>query len=237
MNVTDHAVMRIKSMIASGDLAPGSRLPKLEDLADRLGLSRNSLREAVRELTAMNILICRQGDGTYVSNLGVGVLFDALASAADVLPSETMLQLFRLREIVEPPAVALAAMRATEFDVHQLRAILDRAGPDATDDEFVEADLAFHDRVLDLSGDEASATLVRALSPRVVHLRTLCSPAGEHGRRWARDDHDRILHALASRDLEAARAAASVHVIGMRRRFEDELLTEDLDPRRPAVPA
>jgi DNA-binding FadR family transcriptional regulator len=185
----------------------------------------------------MNILICRQGDGTYVSSLGVDVLFDALASAADVFPGETMLQLFRLREIVEPAAVALAARRATEFDVHQLRMITDQAGPDATDDELVDADLAFHGRLLDLSGDEALSTLVRALSPRAVHLRTLCSPYGEHGRRWVRDDHERILHAVATSDIEAARAAASVHVIGMRRRLEDGLLADELALSLPAVPA
>ncbi|WP_326644258.1 GntR family transcriptional regulator [Streptosporangium sp. NBC_01755] len=50
MAVTDAAIDRIKQMILSGELSPGSRLPKEADLADRLGLSRNSLREAVRAL-------------------------------------------------------------------------------------------------------------------------------------------------------------------------------------------
>jgi GntR family transcriptional repressor for pyruvate dehydrogenase complex len=224
MKVTDQAIMRIKAMIATGELPPGSRLPRLEDLAVQLGLSRNSLREAVQSLTAMNILICRQGDGTYVSSLGVGVLFEALAAAADVLPDGTVLQLLGLREVVEPPAVALAAMRATSADVQELRAILDQAGPDATDEELIEADLAFHHRLLEMSGHAALSELVQALSQPAVHRRVLRGPFGEHGRRWICDDHDRILRAVAARDLEAARAAASVHVAGMRRRLEDDLL-------------
>jgi GntR family transcriptional regulator, transcriptional repressor for pyruvate dehydrogenase complex len=237
MNVTDQAVAKIKAKIASGELAPGSRLPRMDDLAVQLGLSRNSLREAVRELTATNILISRQGDGTYVSSLKVDTLFEALAAAAEIVPDETALQLLRLREIVEPPAVALAAVRATEFDVRQLRAVLDHAGADATDEEFVQADLAFHRRLLELSGDASLAALVRALSPEHLHQRSLCGGFGEHGRRWVREDHDRILEALAAQDLEAARAAARVHVVGMRRRLEERLQSDQRGLRAPAVPA
>ena len=69
MAVTDEAIGRIKEMIVSGVLRPGDRLPKEADLATQLGLSRNSLREAVRALSLLNILHVRQGDGTYVSSL------------------------------------------------------------------------------------------------------------------------------------------------------------------------
>ncbi|MBV8601002.1 MAG: FadR family transcriptional regulator, partial [Candidatus Eremiobacteraeota bacterium] len=66
---TDVAIARIKAMIASGELAPGQRLPNEQDLARELGLSRNSLREAVRALTMIKVLEPRQGDGTYVTSL------------------------------------------------------------------------------------------------------------------------------------------------------------------------
>ena len=236
MSVTEQAITTIKSKIATGELAPGSRLPRLEDLAAELGLSRNSLREAVRALTAMNILVSRQGDGTYVASLGVSSLFEALVSAGDALPDATVLEFLRLREIVEPPAVARAAMRGTELDVRELRSICDQAGPDATAEEFVDADVAFHGRLLDMSGDPALSALVRALSPRAGQRRVLAGCSTEQGRRWVADDHDRIVRAVALGDLEAARAAASVHVSGMRRRLEDELSDAQASPLR-AVPA
>ncbi|MGI5423808.1 FadR/GntR family transcriptional regulator [Streptomyces sp. CA-179760] len=74
---------KIKAMTV-GELEPGSRLPKGGVLAGQLGLSRNSLREAVRALTAMRIPVSRQGDGTYVSSLEPQLLLEALSIAADV---------------------------------------------------------------------------------------------------------------------------------------------------------
>ena len=64
MALTDEAIERIKEMIVSGELRPGDRLPKEADLAERLGLSRNSLREAVKALSLIRVLDVRQGDGT-----------------------------------------------------------------------------------------------------------------------------------------------------------------------------
>jgi GntR family transcriptional repressor for pyruvate dehydrogenase complex len=64
MALADEAIDKIKKMIISGELRPGDRLPKEADLADRLGLSRNSLREAVKALSMIRVLDVRQGDGT-----------------------------------------------------------------------------------------------------------------------------------------------------------------------------
>src|SRR5581483_7575475 len=64
MALTDQAIAKIKDLIVAGEFAPGDRLPKEKELADRLGLSRNSLREAVRALSLVGVLEARQGDGT-----------------------------------------------------------------------------------------------------------------------------------------------------------------------------
>src|SRR6188508_1894289 len=83
MALTDEAILRIKEMILSGELKPGERLPREADLAETLGLSRNSLREAVRALALINILDVRQGDGTYVTSLDPNLLLDALTFVVD----------------------------------------------------------------------------------------------------------------------------------------------------------
>src|SRR6478735_6156199 len=67
--LTDQAIAKIKDLIVSGEFAADSKLPKEQVLADRLGLSRNSLREAVRALTLIGVLEPRVGDGTYVTSL------------------------------------------------------------------------------------------------------------------------------------------------------------------------
>ena len=67
MAVTDDAITAIREMIISGELNPGDRLPPETQLSERLGLSRNSLREAVKALALIRVLDVRQGDGTFVT--------------------------------------------------------------------------------------------------------------------------------------------------------------------------
>src|ERR1700740_2177015 len=78
--VTSEAIERIRELIVSGEWGPGTRLPRENDLAQQLGISRNSLREAVRALSLTRVLEVRQGDGTYVSSLEPGELLEATLS-------------------------------------------------------------------------------------------------------------------------------------------------------------
>ncbi|MFC9955615.1 FadR/GntR family transcriptional regulator, partial [Streptomyces prasinus] len=91
MPVTDEAIEKIKAMIVAGELRPGERLPKEADLAGRLGLSRNSLREAVKALSLIRVLDVRQGDGTYVTSLEPALLLDALGFVVDFHHDDTVL--------------------------------------------------------------------------------------------------------------------------------------------------
>lgn len=129
MAVTDAAIDKIKQMILSGELSPGSKLPKEADLAERLGLSRNSLREAVRALALINVLDVRQGDGTYVTSLEPRLLLDAMSFVVDFHQDATVLQFFQVRRILEPAATAMAASRMTEAEVDGLRRILAELPP------------------------------------------------------------------------------------------------------------
>jgi GntR family transcriptional repressor for pyruvate dehydrogenase complex len=223
MTVTNEAVSRIKGMIATGELAPGSRLPSQDDLAYQLGLSRSALREAVRSLTTMNILVSRQGDGTYVSSLRTPLLLQPLAFAADILPDDAVVQLLDLRVALEPHAAALAAARVSDADVNALAAIARNGAPGASATEFLDADLTFHRRVLELSGNEAIATLCQAISSPAMYPRILGVAPAQDVRAAVHDDHTRIVAALADHDVEAARATMAVHVTGMRRQLRQVL--------------
>src|SRR5947208_12487031 len=108
-------------MIVTGELGPGDRLPKENDLAERLGLSRNSLREAVKALSLIRVLDVRQGDGTYVTSLAPQLLLDALSFVVDFHRDDTVLEFFEVRRILEPAATALAAQRMTDEDVDALQ--------------------------------------------------------------------------------------------------------------------
>src|SRR5919201_914322 len=101
-------------MIVAGDLQPGDRLPREADLAERLGLSRNSLREAVKALSLIRVLDVRQGDGTYVTSLAPQLLLDALNFIVDFHRDDTVLEFLEVRRILEPAATAMAATQMSD---------------------------------------------------------------------------------------------------------------------------
>src|SRR6188472_4209126 len=111
-SVTEDAIEQIRGLVASGEWGPGTRLPREADLAKELGLSRNSLREAVRALALARVLEVRQGDGTFVSSLEPSELLEPTLLATHLLRGRTVLELFEVRRLLEPEAAAMAALRA-----------------------------------------------------------------------------------------------------------------------------
>src|SRR5437016_3253560 len=97
MAVTDQAITKIKDLIVAGQFAPGARLPKESVLAARLGLSRNSLREAVRALSLVGVLEPRQGDGTYVTSLEPDLLLAGTSFLSDLLTGPTLREVYEVR--------------------------------------------------------------------------------------------------------------------------------------------
>jgi GntR family transcriptional repressor for pyruvate dehydrogenase complex len=128
--LTDEAIEKIKAMIVSGTLRAGDRLPREADLAAELGLSRSSLREAVKALSLMNILDVRRGDGTYVTSLQPPGLLEALSFIVDFHRDRIVLEFLGVRRMLEPEAAAMAAERISTAEVAGLRALLDSLGPD-----------------------------------------------------------------------------------------------------------
>ena len=144
MSVTQRAIDEIKAMIIGGELAAGERLPKEADLAARLGISRNSLREAVRALTLASILEARQGDGTYVTWLEPSMLLEPLTFMADFHQDRTLLHVLEVRRILE---AAVGRVGGAEHHRRGARRAArdrrrDRRLPAV--DAFVANDLRFH---------------------------------------------------------------------------------------------
>lgn len=243
IGVTGEAIEKIKGMIVSGVLQPGDRLPSEAGLADRLGLSRGSLREAVRALTAMRIVVARQGDGTYVCGLEPHLLLEALAFAADVSHGRTARQLLQVRRLLEPQVTALAAGRLTDDELLALRATLDRSATDIGIEEFVELDIEFHRAIADAVGNPVLSTLLGILSTHTQRLRIVrgallrSCPAGTRtspAREQAHLEHEALWRALVDRDALRAAGAGTVHVAAV----EDWLATgTTTDLRGPGTTA
>ncbi|MFI1213465.1 FadR/GntR family transcriptional regulator [Streptomyces sp. NPDC020802] len=228
MALTDEAMDQIKAMIVRGDLAPGSRLPKEEDLAGQLGLSRNSLREAVRALTAMRILVTRQGDGTYVSSLEPHVLLETLSFAADVSQGQTALQLVQVRRLLEPQATGLATALLQPTDLQALRGILDRSRAAATVEEFVAHDIEFHLRIIEAVGNPVLSMLLQVLSTRTQRVRIVRGSRTRRALDQAHQDHEAILAALQARDAPLAISTATVHIAAVEQWLAGNFADDDV---------
>ncbi|GGS34476.1 FadR/GntR family transcriptional regulator [Streptomyces griseoviridis] len=212
MAVTDEAIEKIKDMIVSGALRPGDRLPKESRLADDLGLSRNSLREAVRALSLIRILDVRQGDGTYVTSLDPQLLLEALSFVVDFHRDDTVLEFLAVRRILEPAATAMAAASITEEELDALGAQLDALGDEPSVERLVAADLEFHRGIVRGSRNTVLCSLLDGLSGPTTRARVWRGLTQEDAVGRTLREHRAILAALRDRDAEAARSWATVHI-------------------------
>ncbi|KUJ67217.1 GntR family transcriptional regulator [Streptomyces albus subsp. albus] len=217
MAVTDEAIERIRAMIASGVLRPGDRLPRERELAAELGLSRNSLREAVRALALIGVLDVRQGDGTYVTGLDPRRLTAALGFAADLHGAGAEPEFLAVRRLLEPAATALACGRIEERVLDQLSGRLDALGPHSSAEQLAACDLEFHGRIGQAAGNDLLGALLEALSGPADRVRLWRGLPGPEAVGRVLDEHRAILAALRDRDAEAARSWATVHLAGVQR--------------------
>ncbi|WP_431045236.1 FadR/GntR family transcriptional regulator [Streptomyces sp. P1-3] len=212
MAVTDEAIEKIKDMIVSGALRPGDRLPKESQLAAELGLSRNSLREAVRALSLIRVLDVRQGDGTYVTSLDPQLLLQDLSFVVDFHQDDTALEFLAVRRVLEPAATALACARITDAELDELSAHLDALGPRPSVRQLVDCDLEFHRRIARASGNSVLCSLLDGLSGPTTRARVWRTLTRNGAAARTLYEHRAILGALRDRDTEAARSWATVHV-------------------------
>lgn len=215
MAVTDEAILKIKGMILSGELKPGDRLSPEKELSELLGLSRSSLREAVKALEIIRVLDVRRGDGTYVTSLEPQLLLEAMAFVVDIHQDSSVLELFEVRRILEPTAAAMAAARATPQHIARLRDMLSEVDENTSIDGLVAHDMLFHRHISTMSGNAYLTSLLDGLSGKTLRARVWRGLTQEHSVERTLAEHHAIVDALASGDAEVVRALVTVHISGV----------------------
>src|SRR6201998_2633985 len=211
----DKASEKIKQMILSGRVRPGEKLPREADLAAELGLSRNSLREAVKALSLINVLDVRQGDGTYATSLAPSLLLETLSFVVDFHRDDTVLEFFEVRRILEPAATAMAALRMPDSEKAELAKILDAVTADSPVDDFVATDLEFHRKIAIGSGNSVLASLVDNMSLPTARARIWRGMTEPRALERTLAEHRAIHGAIMSGDADLARSWATVHIGGI----------------------
>lgn len=212
---SDDAITKIRELIISGDLLPGDRLPPENQLCELLGMSRSSMREAVKSLAVAGVLDVRRGDGTYVTSLEPSLLLQGFGTAIQLLGDTDLGDVMHIRRVLEGEATALATIRADAELRTELGRDLDemRTAVEADDTEaLVTHDSTFHARIATASGNRTLATLLAELSTLTLRARIWRGLQEEGAHQLTLSQHRAILDALADRDPEAARAASMVHV-------------------------
>ena len=208
---TEAAIKAMRDLIISGELPPGSRLPAENVLAANLGLSRNTLREAVRALVTARVLDVRRGDGTFVTSLEPQLLLEGIGFAVELMQQDRALELLELRRILEPAATALAAGRIAPEELAELGAVL-AAMADSPGDTRIKQDIDFHARIARASGNQTLATMLTELSGKSVHARAWHGVIEASAHERAHAEHQAIYAALVDGDAALAHSAALVHV-------------------------
>jgi GntR family transcriptional repressor for pyruvate dehydrogenase complex len=218
--VTDQAMAKIKDLIVSGQYPAGAKLPREQDLAAQLGLSRSSLREAVRALTLIGVLDARVGDGTYVTSLDAGVLLEGLGFVSELLEGATLIEAHQVRRILEPVATAMATSRLTEDDFAALEACLQTMGDATSVSAFIESDMEFHRIIVDAAGNATLASLIQGFSGSTTRARLWRTITEHDAAEITKQRHHDIYAALRAGDAEQASAADLVHLADVERWLE-----------------
>ena len=204
-------VGQVQELIRDGVLKPGDRLPPERELAERLKVSRSSLREAMRALELQGLLVSRPGAGTFVSTESLDTLISIIAASFSET-SGILNDIFEVRHLLEPQIAALAAERVTPKDIqHMEEALEEQSRQIARGETGVEGDTAFHFAMAQATQNWA---LVKVFSTIADILRqsqdqSLQTP-GRPQRSLA--SHRHLLEVIRQRDVEGARPAMEHHI-------------------------
>lgn len=217
MSITETAISKLRALIVSGELPPGARLPAEPELAAQLGISRGSVREAVRALVHARMLAVRRGDGTYVTSLEPDQLLEGMTLAAELARNETVLDVVEVRRLLEPGATRIAAERITERELDELRELLERMERAEDPADFVQLDTEFHHRIATASGNAWLSSILKAIAEPTIRSRRERLRDDESVTALSNRQHRDIFHALEERDGEQAESAALLHICSTQR--------------------
>jgi len=208
----EQIVQQVEDSILKGQLKPGDQLPAERELAQRFGVSRTAVREAVKTLREKGLVEAYSGRGTFVTNGTSQAMRQSLDLMIRINPLEGASNLAELRLVLEPEIAGLAALRIEEqllITMREAVALMDRNLRDP--DGYVEADLDFHLALAEAAGNPLILSLLDSIVGLLREQRSRIFDV-KGGPERGQYHHKRILAAIEQRDPEAAREAMRAHL-------------------------
>lgn len=210
--VFEQIAAQIEQQILRGDLRTGDRLPTERELAEQFRASRTAVREAMKTLAQKGLVDLRPGRGTIVIDGTSSALRDSLNRSMQVSQQRSGGDLVEVREILEPEIAALAAVRANDADIAELRAAVEMMDTHIADaDAFITADNHFHQILANATNNNLILALIHPIMELLSEQRKQIF--GVHGGpQRGQQHHKMLLDAVTRHDPEAARAAMRAHL-------------------------
>jgi DNA-binding FadR family transcriptional regulator len=206
-------VERIQQSLESGQLKPGSKLPPERELAANLGISRSSLREALKALTVMGVLESRVADGTYVRSQASSSIAESLQFSILLRNRTSLFELMQARKVIEPELVRLATPIISEAQIQRLEREVSFLGSTIrTVDLFNEHDTVFHLLIAEAAGNDLLYALAKLLQNLAVAARQKTAYRYDLSRSF--QEHSEIVAQIKARNPEGGVKAMLEHLNG-----------------------
>jgi GntR family transcriptional repressor for pyruvate dehydrogenase complex len=209
--IAEEVADRIRELMLDGTFPAGKPLPSERHLAERFGVSRGSIRDALRTLETIGLVETRHGQGTFPLELSVDRLVAPLASVMSYR-ADLQDELLDVRRMFEPAVARVAALRASEEDLADLQRILDaqrqklKSGQSA-----IAEDTAFHAILARSTRNRVVMSIMATLNDLLVESRTQSLlQTGRPAR--SVEGHEAVVAALRRRDAEGASQAMYSHI-------------------------
>lgn len=201
---------KVKTMIIQREMKPGDRLPTEKELIEQFSVSRSTLREAMKILSAEHIVVIRQGSGTFVSQ-GTGIGEDPLGLNF-TNQNKLIKNLFEIRMLIEPGIAGLAVQRATPQDIKNLeRLVLEMDQFQVNSSMMAEMDVQFHTAVAECTHNEVFIRVVPIINESIRRSHVETHDDAESFKR-AKRSHMGIYKAIAEGDYMEAKFLAERHI-------------------------
>ena len=208
----DLIINQIRKLITSGQLKPGDKLPSERKLAERLGVSRSHVRDAIAKLDFYGILKTIPHRGTMVEGMGLTALEGLITDILKVQDC-TFYDLVEIRVIIEKQSAAMAAERRTEEDLINIKTALDAYTLKVESGQpGVEEDLLFHLKIIEAAQNLALKSLMLIITPDIIRNFTSLDICTNGKALTSLEDHKLILQHIINQDPKLASQAMENHL-------------------------
>lgn len=214
--VYEQVIEQIKTMIISGSLQKGDKLPSERELVDQLKVSRTSIREALRALEIVGLIKCKQGEGNFIRDNFDNSLFEPL-SLVFMLEKSNKEDIIEVRRIIEVEAAALAAKRITEDQLKNLEYTIDEIKNIEDEKILLKLDKNFHYEIAQASNNFILLNIINSCSTLIDSLIQNARYKIEivenfDNKQELLDQHEKIYLALKKRDSKLASKLMNEHL-------------------------